>query len=256
MLRKLCSELVRTPALCTTRLVATKTSAVSKHLEDSPTIIEPGHRTVIDPLKQHDFFGVRDLVSVEDLFDARVHLGHKVGVRSPYMAPFVFGTRLGIDVIDLTQTVQLLGDALNFVAHVAFRRGIVLFVSRHRRTVPLVERTALECGEYAHCAVWRGGTLTNAAVQFGVLTRLPDAIVFVSTLNTIFETHIAVTEAAKLNVPTVGIVDTSCDPRLITYPVPGNDDTPAAVELYCRLFKEAVQRGKAKAKELEPSSER
>jgi small subunit ribosomal protein S2 len=213
--------------------------------------LETGQKTVIDPLKHHDFFGVRDLVTVEDLFNARVHLGHKVGLRSPYMTPFIFGTRLDIDIIDLTQTVHLLGDALNFIAHVAFRQGIVLFVSRHRRSVPLVERMARDCGEYAHCSKWRGGTLTNAAVQFGIVTRLPDVVVFVSTINSIFETHVAVTETAKSNVPSVGVVDTSCDPRLITYPIPGNDDTPCAIELYCRLFKEAVLRGKSKAKELQ-----
>lgn len=208
----------------------------------------------VDPLKCHDFFDVRHLVTVSDLFNSRVHLGHRVGVRDPHMVPFLFGTRLGMDIIDLEQSVGLLGDALNFLAHVAFRSGVVLFVSRHVQTIPLVERTAVECGEYAYCSLWRSGTFTNSLSKFGAVTRLPDLVVFVSTLNNIFETHEAVTETAKLNIPSIGIVDSSCDPRLITYPVPGNDDTPCSIELYCRLFKETVLRAKAKAKELQSSS--
>lgn len=217
---------------------------------DHDTLVSEG-KSVINPLDHPDFFGVRDLVTVEDLFRARVHLGHKIGVRNPHMLPFIFGNRLGVDIIDLEQTKPLLGDALNFAAHVAFRAGIIMFMSRHRQTVPIVERTAVECGEYAHCAHWRGGTFTNAPVQYGLVTRMPDLVIFLSTLNNVFETHIAVTEVAKMNIPTIGIVDTSCDPRLITYPVPGNDDSPSAVELYCRLFKEAILRAKTKAKEMQ-----
>ena len=210
--------------------------------------------TDVDPLKCHDFFGVRNLATVQDLFNCRVHLGHKVGVRDPYMLPFLFGTRLGVDIIDLEQTYLFLSDALNFLAHIAFRGGIVLFISRHVQTVPLVERTALECGEYAYCPVWRYGTFTDCTSKFGAVTRLPDTVVFVSTLNNVFETHEAVVETAKMNIPSIGVVDSNCDPRLITYPIPGNDDTPCAIELYCRLFKEAIVCGKAKAKELQSSS--
>lgn len=87
-------------------------------------------------------------------------------------------------------------------------------------------------------------------VQFGAITRLPDVCVFVTTHNTVFEQHVAVIEASKMNVPTIGVVDTSCDPRLIAYPIPGNDDSPAAIELYCRLFKQAILKGKEKYEEL------
>jgi len=203
----------------------------------------------VDPLKCHDFFGVRNLVTLEDLFHSRVHLGHKVKVRDPHMLPFLFGTRLGVDIIDLEQTLLHLGDALNFLAHIAYRGGIVLFMSRHMQTIPLVERTALDCGEFALCSVWKRGIFTNSTITFGAVTRLPDTVIFTSTLNNVFETNDAVIETAKLNIPSIGIVDSSCDPRLITHPIPGNDDTPCAIELYCRLFKEAIVRGKAKAKE-------
>lgn len=166
------------------------------------------------------------------------------------MQPFIFGNRLGTDIIDLEQTVPMLQDALNFLAHIAFRQGIVLFLSRHHQMMPLIEATARECGEYSHCRFWKGGTFTNMTVQFGAITRLPDVCVFVTTHNTVFEQHVAVIEASKMNVPTIGVVDTSCDPRLIAYPIPGNDDSPAAVELYCRLFKQAVLKGKEKYEEL------
>jgi small subunit ribosomal protein S2 len=207
-------------------------------------------REVVDPLKHHDFFAVRRLVSLTELVNAKVHVGHKAGLRHPHMRPYIFGTRLGVDVIDAAQTEVLLGEALNFLAHVAYRGGVVLFVSRHRQMLAEVERMAQECGEYAHCRHWRGGMFTNATVQYGSVTRLPDVCVFLTTESYSFSQHVAITEAAKMNIPSIAILDTSCDPRLVTYPVPGNDDSVTALRLYCRVFKEAVLRGKAKYKEL------
>ena len=209
----------------------------------------------VDPLKHPDYFGVRDLFTMQNLFDARVHMGHKIGTRNEYMKQFIFGNRLGVDILDLEQTTELLRDALNVTAHIAYRQGIVLFVSRHVQTMLEVERAALDCGEFSHCREWKGGTFTNATIQYGLVTRLPDLMIFISTHNTMFDENIAVVEAAKMNIPSIGIVDSSCDPRLITYPVPGNDDTPSAVKLYCRLFKEAVLLGKAKQREDEPQTE-
>ena len=200
----------------------------------------PETGTVIDPLKEEDYFGVNSMFTKHDLFKARVHLGHKVGVRNPYMLPYLFGTRLGCDIIDLEQTVVHLRRALNVTAHLAYRKGVIMFLSRNRQMMLLVEQTAKECGEYSYCRYWRGGTFTNAATLFGAITRLPDLCIFISTHNSIFEQHGAIVEAAKMNIPTVGIVDSSSDPRLITYPVPGNDDSPCAIELYCKLFKNAI----------------
>lgn len=202
-----------------------------------------------EPLQHHDYFGVRSLVSLKDLFTARVHLGHKAGLRNEFMSQYIFGSRLNIDIIDLDKTLPLLQEALNFTAHIAYRGGIILFLSRHNQMMPVIERTAMECGEYSHCRYWKGGTFTNSAMQFQGETRLPDLCIFINTLNNAFEQHRAVIEATKLLIPAVGIVDTNCDPCLITYPVPGNDDTPVAVELYCRLFKEAILKGKAKRAE-------
>uniref|UniRef100_A0AAA9SGH9 Small ribosomal subunit protein uS2m n=1 Tax=Bos taurus TaxID=9913 RepID=A0AAA9SGH9_BOVIN len=192
-----------------------------------------------------------ELFSVRSLFNARVHLGHKAGCRHRFMEPYIFGSRLGQDIIDLEQTATHLQLALNFTAHVAFRGGIILFVSRARQFSHLIESTARSCGEYAHTRYFKGGLLTNAPLLLGARVRLPDLIIFLHTLNNVFEPHVAVRDAAKMSIPTVGVVDTNCNPCLITYPVPGNDDSPPAVQLFCQLFQTAVTRAKEKRRQLE-----
>lgn len=176
---------------------------------------------------------------------------HTGRVSGRFMEPYIFGSRLGQDIIDLEQTATHLQLALNFTAHVAYRRGIILFVSRARQFSHLIENTARSCGEYAHTRYFKGGLLTNAPLLLGPQVRLPDLIIFLHTLNNVFEPHVAVRDAAKMNIPTVGIVDTNCNPCLITYPVPGNDDSPPAVQLFCRLFQTAVTRAKEKRRQLE-----
>ncbi|XP_061589294.1 28S ribosomal protein S2, mitochondrial [Cololabis saira] len=203
------------------------------------------------PLEKPDFFRVSELFSLKDLFDARVHLAHKTGCRHRLMEPYLYGSRLDHDIIDLDQTMEHLQLALNFTAHVAYRGGIILFISRRRQFCHLVEGTAKDCGEYAHTRYWQGGLLTNANIQYGPGVRLPDLIVFMSTLNNVFQQHVGIRDAAKMNIPTVGVVDSNCNPSLITYPVPGNDDTPAAVELYCRLFKMTINRAKDRRRQME-----
>uniref|UniRef100_A0A1A8EX05 Small ribosomal subunit protein uS2m n=1 Tax=Nothobranchius korthausae TaxID=1143690 RepID=A0A1A8EX05_9TELE len=203
------------------------------------------------PLKNPDYFRVSELFSLKDLFDARVHLGHKQGCRHRLMEPYLYGCRLDQDIIDLDQTVENLQLALNFTAHIAYRGGVILFVSRRRQFCHLVETTAKACGEYAHTRYWQGGLLTNAHIQYGPGVRLPDLIVFLSTLNNVFQQHVALRDAAKMNIPTVGVVDSNCNPSLVTYPIPGNDDTPVAVELYCRLFKMTINRAKDKRRQME-----
>ncbi|XP_066222816.1 small ribosomal subunit protein uS2m [Saccopteryx leptura] len=223
----------------------------------APAVSEPEgsndlqDRILSEPLKHSDFFNVKELFSVRSLFDARVHLGHKAGCRHRFMEPYIFGSRLGQDIIDLEQTAAHLQLALNFTAHVAYRQGIILFVSRHRQFCHLVENTARDCGEYAHTRYFKGGLLTNAPLLLGAGVRLPDLLVFLHTLNNVFEPHVAVRDAAKMNIPTVGVVDTNCNPCLVTYPVPGNDDSPPAVQLFCRLFQTTVNRAKEKRRQVE-----
>lgn len=168
-----------------------------------------------------------------------------------FMEPYIFGNRLGQDIIDLEQTALNLQLALNFTAHVAYRKGIILFVSRNRQFSHLIENTAQDCGEYAHTRYFKGGLLTNAHLLFGPTVRLPDLIIFLHTLNNVFEPHVAVRDAAKMNIPTVGIVDTNCNPCLITYPIPGNDDSPQAIQLFCKLFRITINRAKEKRRQME-----
>lgn len=168
-----------------------------------------------------------------------------------FMEPYIFGSRLEQDIIDLDQTAAHLQLALNFTAHVAYRKGIILFMGRNRQFSHLIESTARACGEYAHTRYFKGGLLTNAPLLLGPGVRLPDLIIFLHTLNNVFEPHVAVRDAAKMNIPTVGIVDTNCNPCLITYPVPGNDDSPPSVQLFCRLFQTAIRRAKEKRRQVE-----
>lgn len=202
-----------------------------------------------NPLQHHDFFEVRNIFTVKDLFDARVHFGHTMGTLNEHMKQFVLGSRLETLIIDLDQTAELLSDALNFTAHIAFRGGIILFVTRSKQNAHVVEKTAMECGEYAHTRYFQHGSFTDPN-RYGKCTRLPDLAIFLNTLDSVFEPHRIIIECSKMLIPTVGIVDTNCFPNLITYPVPGNDDTPSSIELFCKLFKTAILKGKAKREEF------
>uniref|UniRef100_A0A452RKD8 Small ribosomal subunit protein uS2m n=1 Tax=Ursus americanus TaxID=9643 RepID=A0A452RKD8_URSAM len=205
----------------------TLTSAATPAVSEPEGSTDVSDKILSEPLKHSDFFNVKELFSVRSLFDARVHLGHKAGCRHRFMEPYIFGSRLGQDIIDLEQTTAAhLQLALNFMAHVAYRGGIILFVGRSRQFSHLIETTARNCGEYAHTRYFKGGLLTNAPLLLGPTVRLPDLIIFLHTLNNVFEPHVAVRDAAKMHIPTVGVVDTNCNPCLITYPVPANDDSP------------------------------
>ncbi|XP_071515017.1 small ribosomal subunit protein uS2m isoform X2 [Panulirus ornatus] len=229
--------------------VLTSTQPSEKLPESSPDNDIIAER-MKNALKYPDFFKVAELYTVEDLFNARVHLGHRIGSIDSRMNQFIFGSRLGHLIIDLDQTAVLLREALNFTAHIAFRGGIILFVGRSPQHQFMIETTAKECGEYSHVRFWEEGTFTNSLVAFGCVTRLPDLLIFLHTMDNVISQHKAIKEAAKMLIPTVGIVDTNCNPNLITYPVPGNDDSVSSVNLFCNLFKTAIVRGKEKRKEL------
>jgi small subunit ribosomal protein S2 len=199
-------------------------------------------------LNHPDYFSVHNLFTVKDLFDARVHYGHRDGSLDERMLPYIYGSRLGHIIFDLDKTADYLRRALNFAAHIAYRDGIILFFLRGAQNSHLVEKTALECGEFAHTRFWRGGIFTNSTKQFGAVTRLPDLCIFLNTLNNVLLQHTAVRDSAKMGIATIGVVDSNCNPNLLTYPVPGNDDSPASIELYCKLFKAAILRGKERRK--------
>ncbi|OQV12285.1 28S ribosomal protein S2, mitochondrial [Hypsibius exemplaris] len=208
------------------------------------TVVRSSELPPVDILKHPDYFGVKKLFTVKEMFQCGVHLGHMGGTLNERMQQFIFGKRFNQLIFDLDITAEYLRDALNVLSHISYRGGIVLFVCRDRQNCHIVEQTAIDCGEYAHTRYWTGGTLTDATNIFGGATRLPDVLVFLSTMNSILEQHIAIESAAIVNIPTVGIVDTNCNPNLITYPVPGNDDSPSAIEFYCHVFKTAIQNAK------------
>lgn len=223
--------------------LAPQTEAVESINENEMTKLDE------NVLKHPDYFHVHNLFTVKDLFEARVHYGHKEGSLDNRMLPYIYGSRLGHIIFDLNLTADYLRRALNIAAHIAYRDGIILFFLKGAQNSHLVEKTALECGEFAHTRFWRGGIFTNATKQFGAVTRLPDLCIFFNTMNDVLVQHTAVRDSAKMGIATIGIVDSNCNPNLITYPVPGNDDTPKAIQLYCNLFKKAIQRGKDKRKE-------
>lgn len=197
-----------------------------------------------NPLAIPDFFNVKEMTNVCELFKSRVHLGHKTGMWNPLMKRYIYGCRDGIHIIDLDMTLEHLRLALNVTGHIAYRNGIILFVNKRSQFERLVQQTARDCGEYFVTQRWRGGTLTNSFMLLGTL-RLPDLAIFLS----VPPSKTAIKEVAMCNIPSIGIVDTDCDPNLITYPIPGNDDTPSAMKLYCGLFCDVINRAKAKRKE-------
>jgi len=118
-----------------------------------------------DSLQSPDYFQVHNLFTVKDLFEARVYFGHKMGSLNRTMRPFVFGSRFDTVIFDLDLTAHYLRQALNFAAHIAYRKGIILFVTRSAQTMNLVERTAIECGEYAHTKEWETKVFTDSIVR-------------------------------------------------------------------------------------------
>lgn len=118
------------------------------------------------------------------MVEARVHFGHTEGSLNDRMKPYLFGTRLGHTIFDLDQTATHLKRALNITAHTALQGGIILFFGRSAMNAHLIEKTAQECGEFAHTKYWRGGTFTNSKVQFKAVTRKCDRLSF-----TYFRSH-------------------------------------------------------------------
>lgn len=244
-----CLKLPANPKLSSTyyylkRLSTAANVEVLPSASDSTDVSQQDPVEIPNPLRHHDYFKVRELVKVKDMFDAKIHLGHKIGSLEKQMKPFIYGVRQNHVIFDLDQSAELLKDALNFTAHIAYRGGIILFVGQSAQNSLLIEKTAKECQEFAHTRYWRQGMFTNAEKIFNAVTRLPDLVILTNTLTTVLDSNPAISEAAKVCIPTIGIVDSNCKPNLITYPVPGNDDTPSAIQYYCNLFKIAIIRGK------------
>jgi len=221
-------------------------SAIDLYSSGKNAIRQLSEEALEESLKEDDFFDLKGLVNMQELFDAGVHYGHKQGMGFESMTEYLLGHRFDNCIIDLNHTVPLMEDALNIIAHIAYRGGIILFVTNHRETAHLVETIAMEVGEYAHTKEWLTAVFCDSTTYFGEVTRLPDLVIVMSTKTTVFDDHLAVRDSAKMLIPTVGICDSNADPRLVTYPIPGNDDSVSAISLYLRLFKTAIVRGKTR----------
>lgn len=237
-LRRFCNNYQSLALKKYTRLFKT-TTVDSNETQNTDT-----SKTPINPLDHDDYFDVKSLVNLKTLFDARVHLGHHEGTWEPLTRPYIHGLRATQHVIDLNQTVECLQRALNVLSHVVYKHGIVLFMTTNPRFDYLIQKTARASGEYFITRGWQQGMFTNSNKMLGTDT-LPDLIVAfnLSRFERIRET---VTEAAMCNIPVMGIIDTDCDPRLITYPIPGNDDTEDSMKLFCNLFEQAILNSKEK----------
>jgi small subunit ribosomal protein S2 len=217
-------------------------------------------------------------VSMRQLLEAGVHFGHQTHRWNPKMEPFIYGSRNNIHIIDLTQTVPLLHQALVTVSDVVAKGGRVLFVGTKRQASEAVADAAKSCAQYYVNHRWLGGTLTNwrtisnsikrlksleellAGETHGLtkkellqLTREKDKLErslggikdmgALPDLLFVIDTNkesIAIAEARKLHMPVVAVVDSNCDPEGISHPIPGNDDAGRAITLYCDMISRAA----------------
>ena len=224
-------------------------------------------------------------ISMKQLLEAGVHFGHQTSRWNPKMKPYIFGARNGIHIIDLQQTVRMVKDVCVQVRDMIVAGGHVLFVGTKKQAQDSVREEAERCGmSYVHHR-WLGGTLTNfqtvrqsidrlkkleemandpkvveALTKKEMLShnrerakleralggikdirKLPDAMFVIDP----GQESIAVREARKLGIKVIAIIDTDCDPDLVDYKIPGNDDAIRAIRLFCSLMAEAVNEGKA-----------
>ncbi|RYF93508.1 MAG: 30S ribosomal protein S2 [Caulobacteraceae bacterium] len=221
--------------------------------------------------------------SMRQLLEAGAHFGHQTHRWNPKMDRFIFGSRSNIHIIDLSQSIPLLHQALVKVREVAAAGGRVLFVGTKRQASDPVAEAAKRCAQYYVNHRWLGGTLTNWRTISGSIARLRElegllegegggrgkkerlslqremdklelslggikAMGGIPDIMFVIDTNkeaIAIQEARKLNIPVIAILDTNCDPDGITYPIPGNDDAARAIQLYVDLIADAVLDGMA-----------
>ncbi|MFN3514349.1 MAG: 30S ribosomal protein S2 [Phenylobacterium sp.] len=221
--------------------------------------------------------------SMRQLLEAGAHFGHQTHRWNPKMDRYIFGSRSNIHIIDLSQSIPLLHQALVKVREVAAGGGRVLFVGTKRQASEPIATAAKRCAQYYVNHRWLGGTLTNwrtvsqsiarlrelegllegegqgrSKKELLQLTRERDKLELslggikdmggIPDLMFVIDTNkeaIAIQEARKLNIPVIAILDTNCDPDGITYPIPGNDDAARAIQLYCDLMADSVLDGLA-----------
>jgi len=220
--------------------------------------------------------------SMRQLLEAGAHFGHQTHRWNPKMEKYIFGSRSNIHIIDLSQSIPLLHQALVKVREVAASGGRILFVGTKRQASEPIATAARRCAQYYVNHRWLGGTLTNWRTVSGSIARLRELeglleaqsgrtkkellqlnrerdklelslggikdmggipdLMFVIDTN---KEAIAIQEARKLNIPVIAILDTNCNPDGITFPIPGNDDAARAIQLYCDLMADSILDGLA-----------
>jgi small subunit ribosomal protein S2 len=221
-------------------------------------------------------------IGLRALIDAGVHFGHQTKRWNPRMRPYIYGARNGIHIIDLDQTAELFKSAYAFITDTVGRGGHVLFVGTKRQAAEVVREEAERAGQFFATGRWLGGTLTNYRTMKGGIDRLrdieqqvedgtidslrkkealsirregeklekylggikmmgglPSAMFIVDPHNE----HIAVNEARKLHIPIVALTDTNCDPDLIDFVIPGNDDAIRSIKLITSRVADACIEG-------------
>ncbi len=234
-------------------------------------------------------------ISMKELLEAGVHFGHQTRRWNPKMKEYIFGERNGIYIIDLQKTLKLFKDALRFVAESAANGKTVLFLGTKRQAQDAISEEAARCGMFFVNQRWLGGLLTNnPTVQRSIkrfkeleamaaqgnyegrskkeiirlererkslaknlsgirdLPGLPDILFVVDSQRE----SIAVKEARRLNIPVVAVVDTNCDPDMVDYVIPGNDDALRAIRLFTSKIADAVAEGRTMATEQDFAAER
>src|SRR5574340_1673754 len=233
-------------------------------------------------------------VSMKQLLEAGVHFGHQTSRWNPKMKPYIFGARNGIYIIDLQRTVRLFEQAYAFVRELAANGGMLLMVGTKKQAQDAVREEAERCGMFYVNNRWLGGTLTNFQTikqsidrlkkceetladpamaealtkkeMLGVsrerdrllsslggikiMRKLPDALFVIDPK----KEEIAVKEANKLRIPVVAVVDTNCDPDVVDYKIPGNDDAIRAIRLFCAAIADATLEGKTVLEEKSKAS--
>ena len=234
-------------------------------------------------------------VTMKELLEAGVHFGHETKRWDPKMKPYIFGARNGIYIIDLQKTVQLFKEAYQFVRDVAARGEYILFVGTKKQAQETISEQATRCGMFYVNHRWLGGMLTNfQTIKRSIdrlnkleamkneeiynllpkkevielekersklerslggiknMDRLPGTIFIVDPK----KERIAVKEARKIGIPSIGIVDTNCNPEELDYIIPGNDDAIRAIRLFATKIADAVIEGKRlREEELEGETE-
>ncbi len=221
--------------------------------------------------------------SMRQLLEAGTHFGHQTHRWNPKMDRYIFGSRSNIHIIDLSQTIPLLHQALVKVREVAASGGRVLFVGTKRQASDPVAMAAKRCAQYYVNHRWLGGSLTNWRTISGSIARLRELegildgdssgrtkkellqltrereklelslggikdMGGIPDLMFVIDTNkeaIAILEARKLGIPVIAVLDTNCDPDGIAFPIPGNDDAARALQLYCDLIADSVLDGLA-----------